>query len=95
MSNIHQQGAGMWIHTVKFAITLTAFSLILLTANVIHSLTYTLTVNQNGQSFVLKDSSGNTLYDHGSGGTTITVTNLEQITVKDPGGNILFTWSAP
>jgi Ca2+-binding RTX toxin-like protein len=57
--------------------------------------TDTLTVNQNGQSFLLRDSAGSTLYQYGSGGTTITVANLEQITVKDPGGNILFSWSAP
>jgi Ca2+-binding RTX toxin-like protein len=57
--------------------------------------TDTLTVNENGESFVLKDSSGNTLFDHGSVATTITVVNLEQITVKDPGGNTIFSWSAP
>jgi len=26
------------------------------------------------------------------GGTTITVTNIEQITVNDAGGNPIFTW---
>jgi hypothetical protein len=55
----------------------------------------TLTLKENGQPFVLKDSSGNTLYDYGSGGTVITVANLEQITVLDTGGNVIFTWSAP
>jgi hypothetical protein len=45
--------------------------------------TDTLTVNRNGQSFVLRDSSGSTLYQYGSGGTVITVANLEQITVLD------------
>jgi hypothetical protein len=54
-----------------------------------------LTVNENGQSFVLKDTSGNILFDHGSVATTITVTNLEQITVKDTNGNTLYSWSAP
>jgi hypothetical protein len=29
------------------------------------------------------------------GGTTITVVNLEQITVKDINANTIFTWSAP
>jgi Ca2+-binding RTX toxin-like protein len=57
--------------------------------------TDTLTVNRNGQSFLLKDSTGSTLYQYGSGGTVITVANLEQITVLDSGGTTLFTWSAP
>jgi len=57
--------------------------------------TDTLTVNRNNQSFVLMDSSGSTLYQYGSGGTVITVVNLEQITAKDQDGTILFIWSAP
>jgi uncharacterized repeat protein (TIGR02543 family) len=57
--------------------------------------TDTFTVKENGNQFILKDGSGNILYDHGSGGTTITVVNLEQITVKDINGNTIYSWSAP
>jgi Ca2+-binding RTX toxin-like protein len=54
-----------------------------------------LTARENGNPLRIVDDSGNTLYQSGSGGTVITVANLEQITVLDVHGNTLFTWSGP
>ena len=54
--------------------------------------TDTLTINQDGKTFLLKDSNSNLIYQSGVGGTTITVVNIEQITVNDAGGNPIFTW---
>jgi Ca2+-binding RTX toxin-like protein len=41
---------------------------------------------------LIRDTNSNIIYQFGSGGTTITVINLEHITVKDGNGNIVFTW---
>jgi Ca2+-binding RTX toxin-like protein len=53
----------------------------------------TLIVNHNGQPFLIRDTAGNVIYQFGSGGTTtITVANVEHITVKDSNGFPVFTW---
>jgi Ca2+-binding RTX toxin-like protein len=52
----------------------------------------TLIVNQNGRPVLIRDTIGNVIYQFGSGGTTITVANVEHITVKDSNGNPVFTW---
>ena len=52
-----------------------------------------LTVNNLfSQPVVIQDINSNTIYQSGVGGTTITVTSIEQITVNDAGGNPIFTW---
>ena len=53
----------------------------------------TLIVNHNGLPFLIRDTAGNLIYQFGDGGTTtITVANVEHITVKDPYGTPVFTW---
>jgi Ca2+-binding RTX toxin-like protein len=55
----------------------------------------TLIVNHNslGYPFLIRDTAGNLIYQFGSGGTTtITVANVEHITVNDSNGNPVFTW---
>ncbi len=53
----------------------------------------TLIVNHNGQPFLIRDTAGNVIYPFSNGGTTtITVTNVEHITVKDPNGTPVFIW---
>jgi len=53
----------------------------------------TLIVNQNGQPALIQATTGNVIYPFGNGGTTITVTNVEHITVNDhPNGTPVFTW---
>jgi hypothetical protein len=52
--------------------------------------TDTLTVD--GLPVLIQDSGLNVIYQSGVGGTTITVTGIEQITVNDAGGNPIFTW---
>ena len=52
----------------------------------------TLIVNHNGQPFLIRDTAGNVIYQFGSGGTTITVANVEHITVNDSNGTPVFTW---
>ena len=47
----------------------------------------TLTINKNDQNFTLKDYQGQLLFQSGSGGTTITVANLQRITVFGEPGN--------
>jgi hypothetical protein len=50
-------------------------------------------VNHNGQPFLIRDTAGNVIYQFGSGGTTtITVANVEHITVKDSNGFPVFIW---
>ena len=52
-----------------------------------------LTVNNRfSLPFLIQDINSNMIYQSGVGGTTITVTNIEQITVNDAGGNPIFTW---
>ena len=56
----------------------------------------TLTINKNRQNFTLKDYAGNVLFTTGSGGSTITVSNVEHITViGDDGSTSIFTLSYP
>ena len=45
-----------------------------------------------GLSVLIQDTNGNVIYQFGSGGTTITVANVEHITVKDSNGNPVFIW---
>ena len=53
----------------------------------------TLIVNHDGKPFLIRDTAGNVIYQFGSGGTTtITVANVEHITVNDANGNPVFTW---
>jgi len=53
----------------------------------------TLTINNaDGQPIMIQESNSNLIYQSGVGGTTITVINIEQITVNDSGGNPIFTW---
>ena len=52
----------------------------------------TLTVKQNGQPVLIQDITGNVIYQFGSGGTTITVANVEHLTVNDYNGNPVFVW---
>ena len=55
--------------------------------------TDTLTVNNpDALPVLIQDSGLNVIYQSGVGGTTITVTGIEQITVNDAGGNPIFTW---
>ena len=57
--------------------------------------TDTLTIKQNGNSFRLENDLGQVLYQTGTGGTIITVKNMEHITVKDINGNTIFQWDVP
>jgi hypothetical protein len=53
------------------------------------------TINENGRYFTIKDSGGNTLYQTAAAGTTtITVQNIEAITVLGQDGMPLFTWAS-
>jgi Ca2+-binding RTX toxin-like protein len=52
----------------------------------------TLTVNKDDYSVIIKDSNGSTIYDGGSGGTTITIYNVEDGVVKAENGTTLFSW---
>ena len=54
----------------------------------------TLTINKNDQNFTLQDYQGRVLFQTGPGGTTITVANLQLITVLDDAGKILYTYNA-
>jgi hypothetical protein len=55
--------------------------------------TDTLTVNNRfSQPILIQDTNSNVIYQFGVGGTTITVTGIEQITVNDAGDNPIFTW---
>jgi Ca2+-binding RTX toxin-like protein len=53
----------------------------------------TLIVNHNGHPFLIQDTNGNLIYRFGSGGTTtITVANVEHISVNGPNGTPVLTW---
>ena len=54
----------------------------------------TLTINKNDQIFTLKDYQGKVLFQSGSGGSTITVANLQRITVLDDAGKPIYTYNA-
>ncbi len=54
----------------------------------------TLTINKNQQNFTLKSYQGKVLFQSGSGGTTITVANLQYITVLDENGKPIYTYSS-
>jgi hypothetical protein len=51
-----------------------------------------LIIKLNGRPVLIQDGNSNVIYQSGVGGTTITVVNIEQITVVDSGGNPIFTW---
>jgi len=54
-----------------------------------------LTINTNGvTNYTIKDSSG-TIFSHGTGGTTITVTSIEGIRLVDEDGDTISTWGNP
>jgi hypothetical protein len=56
----------------------------------------TLKINRNDvMDYTIKDAAGTVLFSPGSGGTVFTSTSIEEITVLDEAGNIIFTWSAP
>ena len=50
----------------------------------------TLTINKNQQNFTLVDNNGNVIFKSGDGGSTITVTNTEHITVIGDSAEIIF-----
>ena len=54
----------------------------------------TLTIWKNAQNFTLQDYQGRVLFQTGAGGTTITVTNLQQITVIGDAGRPIYTYNA-
>jgi len=54
-----------------------------------------LTINEQGElNYTIKDSTG-TVFSKGSGGTAITVANIEGIRLLDENGATLFTWGIP
>ena len=53
-----------------------------------------LTINKNDQNFTLKDYQGRVLFQSGVGGSTITVANLQRITVLDEAGKPIYTYNA-
>ena len=53
----------------------------------------TLTINKNLQNLTLKDSQGRVLFQTGTGGSTITVTNLQRITVIGDAGKPIYTYN--
>jgi len=53
----------------------------------------TLTINKNQQNFTLKDIDGNALFSTGAGGTTITISNIQHVTViGDDSSTIIYQW---
>ena len=55
--------------------------------------TATLNVNTLGlTNYIIRNGSGTVFLASGSGGTTITVTNVAAITVRDENDTIVFTW---
>ena len=54
----------------------------------------TLTINKNQQNFTLQDYQGRVLFQSGAGGSTITVANLQRITVLDEAGKPIYTYNA-
>ncbi len=53
-----------------------------------------LTINKNLQNFALKDYQGRVLFQSGAGGSIITVTNLQRITVIGDAGKPIYTYNA-
>ncbi len=53
----------------------------------------TLTINKNQQNFILKDYQGRLLFQTGTGGSTITVANLQHITVIGDDGKPIYTYN--
>ena len=53
-----------------------------------------LTINKNLQNLTLQDSRGRVLFQTGVGGSTITVTNLQRITVIGDAGKPIYTYNA-
>ena len=54
----------------------------------------TLTINKNLQNFTLKDYQGKVLFQTGAGGSTITVSSLQHITVLGDAGKPIYTYNA-
>ena len=54
----------------------------------------TLTIKKNQQKFTLQDYQGKVLFQSGFGGSTITVANLQRITVLDDVGKPIYTYNA-
>jgi hypothetical protein len=54
--------------------------------------TDTLIVRQNKNAVLIQDNNSNVICHFGVGGATITVVNVEKITVNDTGGNPICTW---
>jgi len=52
----------------------------------------TLTINANDQNFAVYAAQGNLMYQSGTGGSVITVVNVEHGTVVAPGGTTLYSW---
>jgi Ca2+-binding RTX toxin-like protein len=56
----------------------------------------TLIINRGGvMDYNIKDALGTVLFSSGTGGTAVTVLNIEQITVLDEVGNTIYSWSPP
>ena len=53
----------------------------------------TLTINKNEQNFTLQDYQGRVLFQTGTGGSTITVANLQRITVIGDAGKPIYTYN--
>jgi Ca2+-binding RTX toxin-like protein len=53
-----------------------------------------LTINKNQQNFTLQDYQGKVLFQSGTGGTTITVANLQRIIVIGDAGKPIYTYNA-
>jgi hypothetical protein len=49
-----------------------------------------LTINKNQKNFTLVDNNDNVIFKSGDGGSTITVTNTEHITVIGDDGSTIF-----
>lgn len=54
----------------------------------------TLTIKKNFQNITLQSYQGKVLFQSGSGGTTITVANLNRITVIGEAGKTIYTYNA-
>ena len=53
-----------------------------------------LTINKNLQNFTLRNYQGRLLFQSGSGGSTITVANLQRITVIGDAGKPIYTYNS-
>ena len=52
-----------------------------------------LNINGFSQNFTLKDYQGNTLCKQGDGGSTITIANMNRVTVIGDGGKIIWQYT--